>query len=118
MARHLRAAMSNCRRALILNHYPLFSSGTPWRDLAGRKRLAQLLFDCPTVPLYLHGHNHSTTITQRPHYPITIDCGSATLLPVPTFRLLELSEHQVSVQLAQFIQGDWELAPSESYAIE
>jgi 3',5'-cyclic AMP phosphodiesterase CpdA len=112
MEASLRPALELEQQLIILNHYPLFSSGKPWRDLVGCKRLQQLLYKRSNVRLYLHGHNHKTTITQQPCYPPTLDCGSATLLPEPTLRLLDLGETECTTQLAQWIDGNWQLKPS------
>jgi 3',5'-cyclic AMP phosphodiesterase CpdA len=103
--------------AFIVNHYPLFGDWRSWRQMEGRARLQALLRRHSAVRLYLHGHDHGVKIVDRraEGYPLTVDSGSATLLPTPTCRLYELGE-SLEIHLAQYQEGNWGLIESQKFS--
>lgn len=68
------------RHIIIANHYPLYKTNGPRRDLKGYDLLQEVLQKYPNVKLYLHGHTHKhqQIPPKKPNLPLVLNCGSTS----------------------------------------
>lgn len=83
---------------IVANHFPYFLTPDPHHRLLRGEALAQVLAR-NRVRLYLHGHTHRHILADlKPSgLPLTLDAGSATYRPRPSFNLLDLGSEAITV---------------------
>lgn len=85
---------------IIANHYPLFHGKKPLHVMLRAEFLQEIIKRFPNIRLYLHGHSHKLSISDRRKegFPIVLDSGSVSMRKNSSWNLIELQQNQCNVK--------------------
>jgi 3',5'-cyclic AMP phosphodiesterase CpdA len=85
---------------IIANHYPLFQGDRSRHSLLRAEFLQEIIKRFPNIKLYLHGHSHHYSITdkRKEGFPIILDSGSVSLRKKGSWNLIELQKNECKVK--------------------
>ena len=107
------------KNVILANHFPFFNQESPRKILVRREALLKTLQDFPSVKIYLHGHTHRSSLVdlRENKLPIILDCGSTGLKPRQSWNRLLLKENELTVQLFEAKNQDWEAFRTETFTL-
>lgn len=89
--RDILESLPKDENVIIANHFPLYPTSHPLRDLQGAEALQTLLKNYPSVKIYLHGHEHTPYLREARSQGLPLVCNSGSTSHHGTFYLLTLS---------------------------
>lgn len=98
-------------RIIFVNHFPFLDQVSPRKTLLRKEALALSIKKHKNIVFYLHGHTHQHFFTDlRPKgYPVVLDSGSAAHNSIGSFNIIELVDHQCTIDIYQRKDKTWKI---------